>query len=252
MLSSIILWVGIFLESTLLIRSFPGRTLREYPFFYAYIASVVALWTPTYFVYAAGSLSYGKWYWCSQFATLIIGYGILLEIMNHVMAPYPGAEKFARMTGITAFIAIFCFAVICPLIFPQLSSGTTVEFERDLRTVQAVFIFLLLCVVSYYQIAIGRNMTGMILGYGLYIVTSLVSLAVRSYALTSLDRVWRVAQPISYDVSLLIWLTALWSYYPNPVARPGISLEADYEAFAMRTKNVIHDMRSLLGKEARQ
>jgi hypothetical protein len=61
-------------------------------------------------------------------------------------------------------------------------AGTDVELERDLRTVQAMFLFGLLGVISYCGIAIGKNMKGMILAYGLYIATSLVSLAVRSYA----------------------------------------------------------------------
>ena len=64
--------------------------------------------------------------------------------------------------------------------------------------------------ISNYRTAIERNMTGMILAYGLYIATSLVSLAVGSYAY-GFDATWNIIEPFSYPVSLLIWLTALWS-----------------------------------------
>jgi len=194
---------------------------------------------------------YYKWYWPLQLATLVTGYGILLEILNHVLAPYPGADRFARISGLVAFGVIFCFAVIAPIVFPRLSTGTVIEFERDLRSVQALFIFGLLALIFYYGIPIGRNMKGMVLGYGVYIVSSLVSLAVRAYAGHSFATIWRVAQPLSYDASLVIWLVALWSYCPNPVPDPSIHLEEDYEALASRTKIVIGMIRTYIGKAAR-
>jgi len=194
---------------------------------------------------------YHESYWPLQFGTLVTGYGILLEILNHVLAPYPGAEKFARFSGLMAFAAILCFALIAPRIFPQQSPGTVIEFERDLRSIQAIFVFVLLAVIFYYGIPIGRNMKGMIMGYGLYVLTSLMSLAVRAYAGASFDRVWDVVQPLSYDGSLAIWLVALWSYCPNPSPDPNISLEEDYEALASKTKSVIGAIRNYLRKAAR-
>jgi hypothetical protein len=57
-----------------------------------------------------------------------------------------------------------------------------------------------------------------------------------------------VVQPLSYDVSLLIWLMALWSYCPSSVPDHTIQLEADYEAFAARTKNMLGNMKSYIGR----
>jgi hypothetical protein len=254
MLSAIIWWAGIFLGSLILIRGFQGKFLSKYPFFFAYSACVVAVWLPGYFVYLHTRYSafYGTWYWCGQFLTLVVGYGILLEIFRHVLAPYPGAEKFARTTGHIVFVAIFGFALIFPLVMPQVSPGTTIEFERDLRSVQAIFVCGLLLVIAYYGISLGRNMKGMIFGYGLYVGTSLVSLAVRSYAGTSFGEIWKVVQPLSYDASLVVWAVALWSYCPNPVPDRTISLEADYEVFVSTTRRAIGTMRGHLAKAARQ
>lgn len=242
---------GIFFGLLLLVRGLRARLFAKYCFFYAYIGSTIL----TTIVLVAISLtvpkSYETWYWPIQIVTLVLGYGILLEILNHVLSPYPGAEKFARISGLVAFGAIFCFAVVAPLIMPHWSPGTTIEFERDLRSVQAIFICGLLAVISYYGIPIGRNMKGMTLGYGLYIVTSLMSLAVRSYAGMPFDKAWDIIQPLSFDASLVIWLIALWSYCPNPVPDPSIHLEEDYEALVSRTRSVISAVRTYLGKAAR-
>jgi hypothetical protein len=65
------------------------------------------------------------------------------------------------------------------------------------------------------------------------------------------DEIWKVVQPLSYDVSLIVWMVALWSYNPEPVPEPAISLDADYEAFVARTKTVFGLLRAYLVKTAR-
>jgi len=247
----LIMGFGLLLELLLLLRGLQARLVTRYYFFYIYAVSVIVVTVTMVVAIWKVPAVYHGWYWPLQFGTLVTGYGILLEILNHVLAPYPGAEKFARFSGLMAFAAILCFALIAPRIFPQQSPGTVIEFERDLRSIQAIFVFVLLAVIFYYGIPIGRNMKGMIMGYGLYVLTSLMSLAVRAYAGASFDRVWDVVQPLSYDGSLAIWLVALWSYCPNPSPDPNISLEEDYEALASKTKSVIGAIRNYLRKAAR-
>jgi hypothetical protein len=251
MLHSVIWWLGIGLAFVILLGGYRAKLLFKYPFFYTYAACVFVASTLLYFLYDSQLAvpSYNTWYWAAEFLTLVAGYGILLEIFNHVLGPYPGAVKFARTIGIIGFGMVICFAWLYPRLFPQWSLGTTIEFERDLRTVQALFLGGLLVVVSYYRITISRNMKGMIAGYGLYIATSLVSLALRSYAGMPFDNFWKIAQPLSYDLSLLIWLIALRSYSPTPVPDSGISLDADYQELVTRTRSAV---RSYLRKTARQ
>jgi hypothetical protein len=183
----------------------------------------------------------------------MIGCGLMLEIFKHVLAPYPGAERFAMAVALVTFGAIFCFALLYQFFAPNWSSekGTSIELERNVRTVQAIFLFGIFAVISYYQILVGRNLKGMISGYGLYVGTSLVVLAFRAYAGHPLEAASNIIQPLSYDLSMLIWLVALWSYHQNPVPDPAIHLEEDYEALAARTKRTLVAMRSHLTKAAR-
>jgi len=250
MLHSVIWWVGIGLAFFVLLGGYRAKLLLKYPFFYSYAACVFVASTLLYFLYHSQLpvASYDAWYWSAEFLTLVVGYGILLEILNHALGPYPGAAKFARTIGVIAFGIVVCFAWLYPRLFPQWSPGTSVEFERDLRTVQALFLGGLLVVVSYYRIAISRNMKGLIAGYGLYIATSLVTLALRSYAGISFDTFWKIAEPLSYDISLLIWLVALRSYSPTPVPDSGINLDADYQELVARTRSAV---RSHFRKTAR-
>jgi hypothetical protein len=239
MVSSAIWFTGIVLESLLLIRGFRTHLITKYPFFYAYSGCVLLMAVLLLFPEL-----YQRWYWATQFFTLILGYGILLEILNNALSPYPGAEKFARMAGLAAFGLIMCFMILFPVIRSHWSAaGTMQELERDFRTVQAVFIFGLLAVISYYRIVLSKNIKGMIGGYGVYIGTSLVSLALGSYSANVFGERSRMFEPFSFDISLIIWVVALWSYSPDPAPRPGICLEEDYEAFVAKTRSA---MRSYL------
>jgi hypothetical protein len=253
MLSLLIWRGGIFLEGLILFRGFRGKMLARYPFFFAYIACALADDLLGYIQYClTGRPYYGVW--LGEFLTLIVGCGIILEIFRCVLAPYAGAERFARIAGFTTFVVIICFALVYPLVMPAgPRPGTMYELDRDLRTVQAIFLIGLFGVIRYYGIPIGKNLRGMILGYGLFVGAALVSLAIGSYAGVPLPGNWNVIVVQACGaVAVLVWTAALWSYHPNPVPDSSIRLEEDYEAFAARTRATLGAMRIHLTKAARQ
>ncbi len=243
---------GSVLPSVILYRAFRVKTFKTYPFFYAYVASTLSFLAP-WIVYLADSRSYfesyARWYWPIELVTLIFGCGIVLEILRHVLSAYPGAEKFAMIAGIVTFIGAFSVALASPLVTPGLAAaGTLAELERNLRSVQAILLFGVFAVILLYRIPLGRNMKGMILGYGIYVGTSLASLALRAYPRAPFHNVWRFAQPVSFLISLSIWLAALWSYHPNPVPDSDIGLEDDYDLLVSHTRRALDMTRSYLGR----
>jgi len=243
--------MSILIESLILFRAFRARVFARFPFFYVNVASTLVFSLFLTSIYYAYPNSYGKWYWRQQFVGIILRCGIIVEIFRHVLAPYPGTKKFASIVVFLIFGLVFCFVIGYTLMVPGHSlARTNIALERDLRTVQAVFLFGILAVISRYEIPMGRNMKGMILGYGMYLGISLVVLALRSHIGPSFNGAWSIIQPFSGDVSLAIWLIALWSYHPNP-APDSARLEDDYEALATRTRAVLDSLRSHLGKGVR-
>jgi hypothetical protein len=238
------------LQLGILLRGVREKLLAGYSFFYAYVFSTFVATSLVLVLWRVAQDSYQRSYWILQFATLLIGCGIILEIFRHVLSPYPGAEKFAMAVGLLIFGAVFCFAIVYRLV--GLSSNSALfELERNVRTVQAILLFGILAVVSYYRVPLGKNIKGMVTGYGLYIVTSLSTLAIRAYAGPGFNNTWNMIQPLSFDVSLVIWLIALWSYQPNPAPDPTVPLEEDYEMLARRTRRALASMRSHLTRAAR-
>jgi len=236
----------------ILLRGLRARILSKYLFFYTYIASLLVADSSLYFLHLFSPASYDKWNWATGFLNLLLGCGILLEIFKHVLSPYAGADRFARISGLVVFGAIFCFAILHLLMSGASPVGfANLDAEKDFLTVQAILLFGILGVVSYYGIAMGRNLKGMICGYGLCLATSLVTLALRSYIGPSFNSAWSFIQPFAYMISMVIWMVTLWSYRPNPAPDADIRLEEDYEAVVARTRNMVGAMRSHLGKAAR-
>ncbi len=244
----IVPWVGIALEALLLTRAYQTELFRKYPYFYSYIACVFL----ASILILVPEIS-AKGYWVAQFITLFLGCGIVLEIFRHVLRAYPGAERLAKGVAVLVFAVTTGVALLYSLrVSPDPLAVTTYELERDLRVVQAVLILAILSVIAHYGIELERQMKGMILGYGLYIGTSLVSLALRAYSETRFFNAWLVVQPSSFDISLIIWVVALWAPVAVLQMRPASSnLEADYEAVVARTRHALLFMRSYLGKAAR-
>jgi hypothetical protein len=250
MLSLAVWWVGISVELLLLVRSIQLKMLKTYWLFYLYIASVLAFSVSAFGVLVLRHSWFQSWYWAGQFLTLIVGYGVMLEILRQVLEPYAGAERFGTFVVSAVFIGVFGFVILRSFVSSWSPSSASLELERDLRIVQVLILMGILSFVSYYRIPMGRNLKGITLGYGLYVAASLMSLAARAYKGTSFEAAWNVIQPFSWDLCLCVWAAALWSYYPNP-APQSARLEEDYETLALRTRAMLGSMRSILVRSAR-
>jgi hypothetical protein len=241
MLSLTIWWCGILLEALLLFRGFRAKLFSRYPNFYIYILSLFLSDGLLYVAYVSKIDSYEKWAWYSGFLVLFLGCGILLEIFRHVLSLYAGVEKFARVGGFAILGAIFCFAILYPILMASgpAAHALFVRTQRDFLTVQAILLFGLLQLISYYGISMGRNLKGMIFGYGQCVGTTLVTLALQAFVGTRFEATWILVQQVSYLAALAIWVVALWSYCADPVPQSTIGAEADYEALAANTRNLV-------------
>jgi hypothetical protein len=244
--------VGILLEIVVAVRAIGNKLFSTYPLFYAFFFSVFVGDIFRHIAYSFAPADYPLVFWPTDFVSLLLGCGIVLEILRHALAPYRGAERFARTLGLIVFSAVFCVECGYFLIFPAGSTIKTTYFalERDFLGVQAIFIFAALAVVLYYGIPMGRNLKGIALGYGLCIGGSLIFFALRSQIGIGFDR-WMSIVPLSYDVSLLIWCATLWSHHPSPIPDPHVRIETDYELLVSRTRKALGTTRSHLGKATR-
>lgn len=251
-LAAILSAAGIVLEFAILWRALEAKLIRRFPLFYTYIFWVLLLDISSYGVYGLGPNVYRNWYWGTQILTLLVGYGVILEIVHKSFIGSAGAERVAVSLVASVFGLVFAYVILRSFTTPHwVPEVTYYELERDLRSVQAIVLAGVLAVVFFYGIAIGRNLKGVIFGYGFYLASSIVSSELRTFAGMSFHATWRLIQPYTFLISLSIWLVAMWSLQKIPTEQSAPQLESDYEAFALRTRNVLGIMRSYLQRSVR-
>jgi hypothetical protein len=252
---TLVLWLcGPIAESLIIWRGWKMGMLRRFPFFFAYVASVFCADVSLFVLYyVVKSPAYPVWSARAELFNIVLGYSVVWEIFRHVLSRYPGVERFAQIVGLIVFVFILGFVAI----YPILTSGTPephsqkVSIERDFLTVQCVFLLGMFSVIYYYGLEVGKNLRGMIVGYGIWLGASVITLALTSYFGSVFDALRILVQPLAYLLSLVVWLTALWRYSPIPVSNPDCLAGAGYRSLASTTRGLIHEMRDHLGRVGR-
>ena len=245
MLSQLILWSSIALEVVLLVAGLRSRLAYRFPVFYSYIGFVLLQDLVRFFVYRWNLEIYKSVYWATEFAGLALGSLVVFEICKVSLAAYPGTARMAR----NALALVFLTAVAKG--FPtsagwQLTS-TALEIERALRTVQAAAILALVVLFLVYSIPFGRNLRGIMLGYGLFSGKRVICLA---FVSQQNHDFWFYAYSASYIAALGLWLGHLWSYQPNPQPNICVQLENDYQRIAAATQKRLRETQGYLRKAA--
>jgi hypothetical protein len=239
------------LEVLLLIRGVSNGLARLFPAFYCYIAYVVVTDVFRFILYRWYPNHYPPVYWVTQFLALLSGSLVIFEIFRVGLRPFPGAAKMARYLLLLVFGAIFAKAAASGSGgFVAWFARTSVEIERDLRMVQALAILSLVILFLYYAIPFGRNLGGIVLGYGLFVLTIILQFALWRNGLVP-PAIWSYVQPVTYSLAVSLWAWALWSPAPAAVTEVQPRLEEDYQVLFMATRTQLERALARLGSAAR-
>jgi len=255
MLTHIILWGGVLLEFLLLWRGFRGKLLRQLPFFYAYVSFVLLESLSLHSLYWSAPQEYARAYWIGQVTALLLGSLVLFEIYRVALRQYPGTARVARNLLLLVFALAFAKVLVNYSYGSVLGPAKTYEeLERNLRVVQAFAVLAIIIVFVVYNIPRGRNLKGILAGYGLFVASRIVQLSLLSQLGSSFERVFLYLEPFVYLIVLCIWTAALWS----PVAELSQSpspleiADADHPALVSRTQQDLQNIQLGLPGAARR
>ena len=248
MISHLIWSVGIALELILMVRGVYQGLIRRYPAFYSYIAFVFVTDILVYTVHFNPKI-YLYFYWTTEFLSLVLGCLVLLEFFRAALVDYPGTARMARAVLSLLFIVAMIKTVIKTINVPiWWLNAPPAMVEGLLRVCQLLAILSLVALFLFYSIPFGKNLRGILLGYGLFVCWSVVCLALVAAGVATSKNVWSYTSPISYLIVLVVWAVHLWSYQPNPVPDRAISIEQDYHRVAAATQRRLHTARGYLAK----
>jgi hypothetical protein len=248
MLSLLIWFIGTALELTLVTRGVQRGLFRRYPVFYSYLAFVV-LADILLFATNPNGRRYLYLYWINEFLGLLLGCLVFFEFYRIALRAYPGTARMARALLFVLFSIAAVKMLITLLTVPKWWLYVKpAEIEGVLRVCELVAILGLTTVFLFYSIPFGRNLRGILIGYGLFVTWSVICLALVAAGVATPTTWWSYTFPISYVISVVVWITHLWSYQPNPVPDRAIPLEQDYQRVAAATQRRLHTARGYLAK----
>ncbi len=247
MFGQLLWWAPNALAGVVVTQALRKGLFSRYAIFYTYLGYVFLESNLRLCIYLLKPGFYPSFYWYTQFLGVAVGYGVIWEIFRQALAQYPGAARMARNVLAAIFVVIVSKAFFNALTGPAWSPARTMaEFERNVRAVQAILLLAVVGLLAYYAIPAGRNLKGMILGYGFFIGTRVINLTLRSYLGDGFQAWWQYLPALTYFITLIIWCFTLWSYRPNPQPESEVGIERDYELLAARTSKLLTQARGHL------
>jgi hypothetical protein len=239
---------GFVLEITLLIRGFYTKLLWLYPWFHVYIFFVLAQSIVRAAAHRISEDVYSYTYWITEFLGIAIGCLVVFEIYRIGLAAYRGTARMARRVLAVLFILAVTKALVDASQDPRYwAEATAVDVERAVRTVQALAIAALVTLFLVYAVPFGRNLRGLLFGYGLFVGVSMLGFTVVQGAGSSLRHVWSYLNPACYGLALGLWVVYLWVPQTHPVPQ-SMRMEEQYQQVAARTRRRLKRARGYLGK----
>lgn len=252
MVSQVIAWLAVAFEILILWRGASLRSLSRFPFFYSYISFVLLQSLYLFAVLQWRATSYAQNYWAMEALALLVGSLVIFEVYRIALRRYAGTAKMAR----NLLFLVFALT-IAKVIVNQWNGAlwglaeTTADLERNLRIVQACSLLALVAALLLYRVPVSKHLKGILAGYGLFVVSSVVQLSLLSYLGLPFQRVWSYLQPISYLVFLMIWTMALWSRVAEELPEAAELPPGGYSRLARKTEEDLEKIRLGFGKSVR-
>jgi hypothetical protein len=227
--SLVIAVVTLVLEATLILRARQGKFLSAFPLFYSYVAYMFPATTFVLLIYWLRPEHYANVFWFHFMITLVAEFAVLMEISDHIFAPYAAVRQLGRFLTITVCAVFFIFYVFPPLLESRPSDVAITELVKRSSLTKGLIIIVLLAAARYSRLPVGRNVAGIMLGFAIYLGTNVANFALlEKHGAELYGPTFGAVGPVSFTLCLLVWTIAMWRYEPA-LAKARKPLEASGE-----------------------
>jgi hypothetical protein len=237
------------IEALLVARGARGHWASKYPVFWTYIVFVLLQSLLRFYLYHNASPLYPYVYWCTELFAVLIGCGVTFEIYRIGLRAYPGTARMARNLLCIIFVLAATKAFVNASNDPRWwPIATSTDVELALRIVQAGSIGALVVLFLLYKVPFGKNLRGIVLGYGLFLALNVIQVASISVQGDRSLAFWSYVQSFAYLLVLGIWAGHLWSYQQESEPKAFVRLELEYQRVAAATRQRLREARGYVGK----
>lgn len=193
-----------------------GRFLPQFPLFYSYLGFVFCGSAASYYLLRRfWPEHYASFYWVYFLITLLAEFAVLAEASDHIFEPYPPIRRLGRLLTLCTCTILVSAYIVPSFMEHRPLRATIFDLVKRASLTKAVIILILLAAARYYRLPLGKNISGLMLGFSVYLATNVTNFALmESYGPDLYYRTFVIILPLSYTLSLLVWTIALWRYEP--------------------------------------
>ena len=208
-------------EGLIIFRAFQGKYLSRFPLLYSYVGFVFCASPALYFVIQRlWPEYYMSCYWFYFLITQVVEFAVLIEVSDQVFKPYPAVRQMGRLITIGICLSFSIFYIAPAILRAERSDIAILTFAQETNLAKVAIILGLLIAIRYLGLPLGKNISGIMLGFAFYVTTGAVvfTAAIVSGRALFADALY-ILLPCSYDLCLLVWVVALWRYEPVQAKR---------------------------------
>ena len=212
-----VLSLGIVLEVCLLSCLLRRGEWKVYPYFFSFALWMVVRSISFFPAQRLSATAYRNFYWGSDTVDIVLRFLIVWEVFRHVFPKDSGLHNLAAKGFKAVAITVTAFAVGAFWSYETYTHFHSVypALERVFGFAQAVLILSILAAARYYELPLGRNISGIALAFGAWASMSTANNAMIDLRHSFLPY-WQLLRPLSFVAMLGMWTWAMWSYAPNP------------------------------------
>jgi hypothetical protein len=200
------------LELSLFVQFLRRKLAHIYPFFFAYLLSIILQSAASAFLYGypdIDKLTFWETAWGMQGVVVTMRALTLVELNRKVLSPYIGIWTLARRLLLGVAAAVIVYDLL-------LSKGhwqwLVMNGVRGLELAMAAVIVTMLLFARYYRIPVSPLQRALAVGLCLYSIFYVVNYSILEKVLRQYAVLWNFLGLIAFIASLLLWIGAVHRY----------------------------------------
>ena len=222
MVTNALAFAALILELIIIVRGIRGRAVSSFPLFFSYVGYMFFGIAVTLAISWYWIDSYPYAYWIYYLISLLAEFAVLAEIADHAFRFFPAVRRLGHVLTVVPGILFGLVYVLPPLLVPGPRDVLVLEIVKRASVVKIGIIVVLVAGFRYFHLAVGRSVSGLLLGFSIYLATNVANFALaEEFGATLYEQVFRNLLPASFNMALMIWTVTLWRFEPVRSPAPG-------------------------------
>ena len=151
--------------------------MGRFPFFYSYLGCGFCGTVALFLIFRFRHHAYPYAYWLYFLLGIVVEFAVLVEISDHLFAPFPAIRQLGRALTIIISFGLGLMYILPTILYSSGMHSALLGFALRASLTKAVILGALLLAAHYYGLRLGRNVAGLILGFSIYLGVNIANFA---------------------------------------------------------------------------